>query len=321
MLPARVALAVLLCLSLAGCGGVFAGGEGGAADTPYAPPEDTDVLPYPPGADGTGVEDPNALATAHDDRLEQRGVRTRERVVVENLTGDTVHATREVEVWVGSSRGTYRADAELRGARRPVANASDRRTNRYDVWGEDDTVYRFRKVGFETYYERVLGEDERPVGTTAFLEYAAAPDPAVPELVVRAFAGVEITGVTEVETDDVLEHYRYEGEGVENPDLLRYRRGQQVANASLSAVVDERGMIHSLTLRYELVEGNTTLAVRHQYEVVNRGRVAPPEPGWVVRARGNERDVVVPRDESVPWREGRPLAICRSSGDAQPCPQ
>jgi len=320
MTAVRATVCVFLCLSLAGCGSVVPGGEA-APETTYAPPEETDVLPYPPGADGDGVADPNALAEAHAEVVENRGIHTRERVLVYENDSDTLHSSRAVETWFGPDRSTYRVDATLRGARRPVANASDRRISRYDLWGDDDRVYRFRRVGFESRYERIVTRSDEPIAPQAFADYAATPDPAVPELIVRAFAGVAIGTVTELNESDGVERYRYEGTTLANRDVLRYDERQRIGNVSLTAVVDERGLVHELELSYELLRGNTTLRVHHEYEVVARGSVDPPRPGWMARAPADDRAVYVPSDESLPWQEGRALAICRSNGDARTCPQ
>ncbi|MFC7096768.1 hypothetical protein [Halobaculum marinum] len=271
------AVALVVLVVLAGCTSFgVGGGDGGArtvnpalAETPTATATPTGG--FPAGVSPAGV-DVEAMIDAHRAALANGSWTVSLNRTVVGLDGEVERSSARVLVDGNRSLYTFervRGDNRLANAhwRNGTAAASKRVSWRGDV---------------------TLDGRPRDAGGPAGLDptggawlYAASVDTR------PSYAGVEVTPNGTVTLIEAAEG-RIERSGL--PDRRQVR---------LSARVDERGVVRSLSLRYEVFLGNEPGSVTLSLRTTNVGSTTVPRPEWVDRALANAT-VDDPGDGSTP---------------------
>jgi hypothetical protein len=282
-----LALALALCLALAGCGGVA---KSPGADpttptlTPAGVPQAADLNGsrlLAPGLGTDGVFDAGRLASAHRNRLATTSYR-----LVHNRTVQYADASRAAadpvdgldfvheESVVAPDRRGYTFTKLETSAREWSAAAP---FSRVDIWFHEPLVRnRFVDAGGT---ERYWGFDDEPAGGPLVA-------PSNHERVAAELAVVETTVVGQERVDGVA-HYRIRGHGLDaDGSLPTPPLATDPRNVSLVGTVDERGVVRSYTLTYDAtfaVDGSR-LEVRRVHRLDRVGTASVGRPAWLPTA-------------------------------------
>ncbi|MFC7226543.1 hypothetical protein N0B31_03950 [Salinirubellus salinus] len=282
-----LALATVVCLLVAGCSG-FAPAASPEPTSPTATPVE---VPRAPDLDGgrllaagvsaNGVFDPEALASAHRDRLATTTYHlVRNRTVrYANDSRAALRPRESLDFVHEESVVVPAADAytftKLETSRRAWTAAAS--YARVDVWFHEPVVRnRFVDAGGTARYWGF--DDERSGGPLA--------DPSSHRLVAADLAAVE-TRVTGQETVDDVTRFRLRGSSradaanLSTPPLARDPR-----NVTFVGVVDERGLVVSYTLAYDatFAADGSRLRVRQTHRLRQVGDVDTARPSWLPAA-------------------------------------
>ncbi|MFC7069641.1 DUF7537 family lipoprotein [Halobaculum lipolyticum] len=264
-----VAVALAALLALAGCAGVGAPGDAGArtvnpslAETPTATPTaPTPAGGFPPGVSRDGVE-VERLIDGHRSALTD-GADAWSVSLTRTVTGPAGTVERSAaRVTVEGNRSLYtfeRVRGENRLASAHWSNASASASRRVS-WRGDVTL------------EGRPGDPGAPVGldpTGGAWLYASSVDTRPEYVGTRETPNGTVTLIEAAEG-------RIERSGL--PDRRRVR---------LSATVDERGVVRSLTLRYAVFLGTDPGTVAVRLRVRDVGTTTVPRPPWVADALAN----------------------------------
>jgi hypothetical protein len=279
---ARTGLLLVTAVMLAGCGTVdTASGPGQPTTTLTPAPVPEERGPdggrlIAPGLSTRGVFDADALVESHRTTLTERGfVLTRNRTVVRpnDTAGRGTLNTVGMRVVVGPGAGSYHLTRVER---------SDREWPFVDtyaligVWYSDPIVRnRFVDEGrVARYWGQNQAAAEGPVRDLTQVGSVRSDFEAVDLRVVgnRTVEGVRV--------------YRLRGERFGDPDeLVTPPLLSDPRNVSMTARIDERGVVRSYSLSFEATfGGDGPVRVRRTYRVADVGTTTVDRPAWVARA-------------------------------------
>lgn len=258
-----VALAVLLALS--GCGGLFGGGTPTPTVTPADVPTGSPTAPpareLAPGLTGDGIEDPWALAAAHDDALAD--ISYTERIVDRTRGRD------------GTERGRVNTTAYVQpDPERSHSIAVS--TSRPDRFAFDADRVEFYREG-----ERRFVAITRANGT----EYLAFDDPGAGRSMrlFLLFSSVE-TRVDGTVTRNDTELYRVRSVDLRAPDQFAAAVGEddeaEVGNVTVRALVDQWGLVHEYEYAYTVARDGVERRLSRRVEYAALGRTTVERPDW-----------------------------------------
>lgn len=268
------ALAVALLLVTAGCN-AFPSGDAGtvettsdadgatAAETTESTTGTASDADMPPGLSASGVTEPWKLADAHRAALNDTSY-----TVETNLTA--------------SENGTVLARSN---STVNVAAGGTPQFNRYEVGGERPGAIGSLAHDVEAWVDenQTLYAMEGPNGTTYQRSAAEARPPLRPtgrDHLYVLFSGFDTT-VAGTEMRDGTTHYRVNSTGVADAEVLASTlRTETVANASLSALVTEDGLIRVYRVEYAGTVENATVRVERTVRFTELGETTVERPPW-----------------------------------------
>lgn len=240
-------------------GGASGSAEAGAVSVTPAPaatvgprlePTNETIRVLPPGLDGSGIVDAEALAYAHERALGNRSYRW--MVTYEKRVGGrTVTETREVVTF--ERPGVYRMDVTQQGdptgsptllTSEPAYADGERRYEPIRVAGSREDV---RAMNLSVTEEREFRER---AGT--YVEW---------------YLSVSRSAITDVTERNGRTRYRIETIGDPYPGA---------ENARASALIDERGIVHELRSERDVPESDTTVVLTFRYAAIGNATVEPP---------------------------------------------
>ena len=234
-----------------------------------------------PGLSTNGVFDPEALATAHRDRLA-----TTTYHLVRNRTVRYANASRAADRTVESldfvhedavvaPDSTAYTFTKLETSRRAWTAAAP--YSRIDIWFREPVVRNRFVDGDGT--ARYWGFDNERSG-------GPLRDPSSHELIAADLAAVD-TRVTTQETVDGVTRYRVRGSSFDDTENLSVPPlASDPRNATFLATVDARGLVVSYTLAYDatFTADGSKLRVRHVHRLRDVGDVTMDRPSWLPAA-------------------------------------
>ena len=257
---------VVVLVVLAGCSGVFGGGDGSTETvTPAAVPTDeATATPAPrlvPGVTKRGIESPRALVAAHQSFLQNRSFTQRSNSTALAANGSAV--LRTTGTLRAGPMGTFRYVSNRSGpylAKQPASLPM-----RTAIWADDDGYFVQRTFPNGTKaYSRLSG---REVGGGFALG-------RLPSLL--GALDTDNTTVTERRSENGTTFYRVNG----TVDTSR------LPNTSVRLLVDSRGVVHEYSTVRRLPAGATvTKSVTENRLVAVNATDAPERPSWVDTAR------------------------------------
>jgi len=254
-------LVCCLLVLLAGCGGFAGNGEPTRTLTPAEVPTETATeTPEPrlaPGMTEAGVVDPVSLAAAHATTLRKTAY-----TAVWNASEWTRDGTLRYRTTTSARVGT--AQRRYHYVNTNVRNGTTRRVER---WSDGDRALVRSANGTVTVARGRDGQSLSP-------EQALPIDLTAERGIERVFQAMETRVVDRTQVNGTT-HYRLEGEGIQEPNLTPLR------NASLSAVVDERGVVHRYRLAYTTTRGGETVRVVAVVRFREIGTTDVERPSWV----------------------------------------
>lgn len=274
----RLAVALVVLVVLAGCGGSpFATPSSAPTVTPVPVPEgDRDGLA--PGVTDDGVELPGVLADAHAASLSNRSYRlvTTRTVRYEN---GTLRERLHLELALGTDR-SYLVATETAGPAAPVFLGRPPAAAAF--WSNGSTYVRRLTRGEETTYTTFqpaegAGTWQYWARTVPFGGQEASPR----NFIDRTFTSVP-TSVTDRTTVDGTTAYRLAGSRATGP-LPEVGTPRSV---DLRATVTADGLVRSLTLTYAGTVDGEPVTVRRTVGYQGVGNTTVERPAWTDRALG-----------------------------------
>ncbi|WP_276261256.1 DUF7537 family lipoprotein [Haloglomus litoreum] len=286
--PAVVVLAVLL--ATAGCSGLAPGSGGPPTESLTPAPVPAGSADYPPGVTAEGVVNPERLALAHDQVLENRSYRLRSNRST-YFIDDSVRSRIDLDLRLDRNR-TYLAAVETAGPRGPVILGRPPARARY--WA-NGTLYasRITRDGEVTY--SLTRADQSPFatwqywsGTAAFggeSNYRASRYEAIFQAIPTRVVGNRTVDGTTVY---VLEGRRPSDSGFTAGPADAV--GPSGPGPALRATVTEDGLVRSLHLRYRAYHDGDEYDVDWRISYRALGNVTVGEPPWLDRAVSADRE-------------------------------
>lgn len=250
---------VVAMVALAGCGGVLGGDGGGGEETlandtvdETAGNESGGDAAYPPGVSESGLEDPNALAAAHNESLTgeayQLNVTQRQRI---EQSGQNVTSAAERTVRT-DGEGTFFIDA------------TSARVNQ-TVWGNESTAVSRIESGNDTSYQR--------------MDPASLRQQLSGHVLLRGY--LEGGNYTVESTSDgqvTLASDEWEGSDAVPLDA------ENVSAYESTVVVSEDGRVQEMTVHIESSRENASMAIDVAFELDDDGDVTVERPEWADEA-------------------------------------
>lgn len=278
-------VALVGCLVLAGCGGfaVTDRDDGSPTLTPVPVPE-TGIGPdgnrlVAPGVSTSGVFDASVLASAHESTLDASRYRLARTQTVRYANASNASGTPPLNAisWrVAAEPGpeAYRFTKVEEARRVWVVSES---YARIDIWYRGSVVRnRFVDAGRQ---ERFWGSDRATSG-------GPVRDPTSHQTAASDLAAVELEAVGN-ETIDGTVLTRFRGSRLLSPDRLDVPPlVEDPRNVSMTATVDEDGVLRRYSVRYDATftrEGRL-LRVERVYRVTDLGDARVTRPEWVAAA-------------------------------------
>lgn len=269
------ALTALALLLLAGCNAAPTAPE--TTVTPASVPGDPDDAPtraLAPGLTEAGVTDPLALSFAHDGVVGASSA-TASFERTRRYANGTLYSYEYRRVEANADRTAVHSVLVERG---PGATYFPE-GGRAAFWTDGERYLQRIERGDRTYFGGV------PAG-----EYRRQPQTPLPLLpgggrayVLFDSVSVRVTGST---VEDGTRRYRLVSVGTADPSALAAVEGTRtVRQVSLTATVDERGVLRAYDLRYVVVRPNALLTVDVTGNFTAIGRTAVDRPSWYEAAR------------------------------------
>lgn len=270
--PATV-FAVLLVLS--GCSGLFGGGTSTPTVTPVDPPTGSPTAtPVPvlaPGVTARGVQNASALASAHEAVLANES-HTIAATETRRYADGTLQWQYDSDRRVAPTEARHHAVATISGTERPFGIGSLRNVSRFETYREGQQVHVFESNGTATRSVRTTGDAPRVVADPLVAVFSAT-ETEVEGRVTRNGTTVHRLVVVEVTRPELL------------AGALARPSYDSVENASFSALVDSRGLVHEYRLAYTLHRGETTVQVTREVRFRSVGNTTVTRPPWYDDAR------------------------------------
>lgn len=233
----RVPTAVALLVVLAGCQGIAPAAETPTL-TPVAVPTEVPTERPPrmlaPGMTERGVTDPSALAAAHAEALDGTSVTFRANYTERGPNGTVRSRTvTTVQFGAGDRYRYVRIDGDPRGD-----------VQRVERWSNGERVLERRVDGNDTVQRVLRDADGRPLAPAAALPV----EPAARRGIGQVFRAMPTT-IAGQEVRNGTTYYRVVSTGLATPNPSALR------DASLTALVDERGIVHRYRLTYTTDRG------------------------------------------------------------------
>ncbi|WP_135853507.1 DUF7537 family lipoprotein [Halorussus salinus] len=218
-----------------------------------------------PGLNESGVTDAWTLAEAHADAL-----RNRSYTVVSNLTasglGDDREATADATTKVTRDPTRLVRRSNVSGDARSIGLFGQD----VDIWAtENGTWYAVERANGTNY--RRVAEVVRPV-------HGSRTDR---DSLFVLFSALD-TELAGTETANGTTLYRVNATGVRNSETLASQlNADSVRNVSLTALVDERGVVHEYRVAYTATHGNRTTRIERAVRFTALGGTSVERPAWV----------------------------------------
>lgn len=260
-----LAVALALLLASSGCSGLFDGGTPTPtvtpADVPTDSPTATSARELAPGLTADGIEDPWALAAAHDDALSNTS--HVERVVERTRDVDGTERGRvNTTTYAEPERGRSHSVAVPTGDPAQSAFAADR----VEFYREGERRFVALTRGNETEY-LALGDPDVGRSMRLFL----------------LFSSVE-TRVEGTVTRNDTELYRVRGDELRHPDqfpaAVELDDGDEIRNVTVRALVDQWGLVHEYEYAYTVVRDGEERRLSRHVEYLALGRTMVERPDW-----------------------------------------
>lgn len=267
-------------MALAGCGSIAVGGPSPEPDgttvtpapIPTERPTPTPVDQLAPGLTGNGVVDPLALAEAHESVLSVRSETVRLRRDVRYVNGEL--RSRRVQVTrVSANRQRFHTAITVGGSYPPFAG------DRLEFYSNGNLLLQATFLpDHRSFFRLPLAEYREQNDVDVVI---SSPDAGTVYLL---FAVVETRVTARVDRPDGT-RYRVRGTQLVRPGTLAEAEDvRDPRNVSLSAVIDERGVVLDFTLRYDARIGNRSVTVVSSGTHTAIGNTTVPRPPWVATA-------------------------------------
>jgi hypothetical protein len=264
-------LGVVLCLTLAGCGG-FVGGTGPTdAVTPApVPAPDPEIVRVAPGLTEAGIDDADALARAHVTHLSNRSYTVDRRRLVETTEG-TVRLRQHTRAEIAAGYDSYRAVRTVTGG-----TVTDRTVR--IRWADGRAVQWVIENGTT---DRRIVADSRGIGGPPLPPRAALSfDPTYNQRLRILFGAVNVTDVS-LTNEEVMQInraplYRVSTDGATDRGRVPLVGGDRVGGVSFTATVTPRGIVRSYALQYTVVRDGTRLRVTESVRYSDVGTTTVP---------------------------------------------
>jgi hypothetical protein len=275
--PTLVTLAVATLLVLAGCSAAPADDTASTVTPVPVPTDAPGERRLAPGLSGDGILDAEALAAAHRRHLDGVSYTERTDVVVLSRDGAPL-AGRHLSVEHGED--AYLLEFSLTGERR-------RESRSYQTVAA--TVWSNRTVTVQSVTNRANTTDRERLDSEFYREFV--------EPNVRLHAQVLArNGARIVERSSRGERTRYHLRAtVEDvPPSFGIRGAAQARDATLRAVVTDRGVIARVVVVMPVVYGGRTATLRHEFTYTRVGDTSAARPPWFEAALADGRSVPAP---------------------------
>ncbi len=276
----RVAGIVIAIALLAGCGSLSGGGVPSAspdetvtpAPVPTEAPTPTPIEQLAPGITENGVQDPLTLAEAHESELSNRSETVKLRREVRYANGD-LRALRIQESRVSADRRQFHTVITSEGSFPPF------RGDRLEFYSDGQTILQATVLPNQSSYYRLPLDRYREQNNIDVV--LSSPDAGTVFLLFT----VMDTRLADRIVGQRLIRYRLTSRRLVRPGMLAEAEDvTDPRNATLRAIVDERGILREYTLRYDAtVDGrNVTVTKSGVHTAVGHTTVDRPE--WVQTA-------------------------------------
>jgi hypothetical protein len=237
-----------------------------APSTPAPLPPPGDGLP--PGVAEDGVTDLDTLATAHADVVGSRSHTIwYDRYQPRKLRPNATRVQRDIDIAAGDGRYLV-TTTEVDSGNETYIGA---------VYREGGVIYQADWNETSQRHERVLRIDWRNV---------LVPTPYdLRENLVRRYLSAPQTNVTGTTEREGVTVHRVVARGTPNSSSLG-----EVQNYSAVALVDSRGLVHDVTVRYTSVLSDRTYRVRVEITYARIGQTTVDSPGWFERRNRSAQD-------------------------------
>jgi hypothetical protein len=222
-----------------------------------------------PGLNESGVTDAAALADAHEAVLRNTSYATVSNTTARAPDG-TLLAQLDDTTTFGHDPLRYRSESSVEGENPRVIGAfgSD-----LEVWASENGTWQA--------IERPNGTEYRKVADRIRL---SAADRTNRDALFVLFSTVNTT-VADTETRNGTALYRVNSTDVTGPEALAsHLRADSVSNVSLSALVDERGLVREYRVEYTATLGGKTSRVERTVRFTALGETTVERPAWVAEA-------------------------------------
>lgn len=274
--PYRRALFVVIAIGiLTGCASIPGEEVAGDADrtvvtpapVPTEVPRPTPVEALAPGLTRQGVIDPLAVAEAHESLLASRSETVRLRRAVRYENGD-LRSRRVQETRVTGDRRRFHTVITVAGPHPPFFG------DRLEFYSDGQTVVQATVLPNRTSFFRIPLKRYRAENDIDVV--LSSPDAGA---VFLLFAAIETRMTASIERPGRT-RYRLRGTRLLRPGMLAEAEDvRNPRNVSLSAVVDERGVLVQYSLRFDaILDGrNVTVAKSGSHSAIGNTTVEPPE--------------------------------------------
>lgn len=275
-----VAGVVLTIGLLAGCGSIAGGGVATPspsetvtpAPVPTEVPTPTPVEQLAPGITRNGVKDPLTLAEAHESVLSTRSETVKLRREVRYANGD-LRSLRIQETWVTADRRQFHTVITVNGSFPPF------RGDRLEFYSDGQSIYQATVIPNRSSYYRLPIDRYREQNDIDVV--LSSPDAGTVFLLFT----VMDTREADLIVGQRMLRYRLTSRHLVRPSMLAEAEDvTEPRNATLRAIVDERGVLREYTLRYDAtVDGrNVTVTKSGIHTAIEHTTVDPPQ--WVPTA-------------------------------------
>lgn len=271
--------ALALLVVLAGCAGVTSQNPGATTDATTgettANPAEPDL---PPGLSESGVEDPGALADAHQNRLTGQSL-TLESVRVERYANGSLKARTERTIRAEANRSVYSVRTNASGPDPAFLGGSE---GRLELWANGTHVFRALTVNGSTSYGIVHNPESEPADPRERL----VGDLSLAGELLVVFTAFDGERVEREPNATAPVRYRITAGELAHADMLG-PSGAEARNATLSAVVEYGGpgfegetQVRNYTVAYTTTIDGETVRVTERVRFSNVGRTSVERPPW-----------------------------------------